>query len=511
MSFFHSLLRRILCSSALLSLLFLSTSRAQNTVAVPLDSVSALRFPRCARLPLPTSGLPESGRLEQRVPQGVYENLPNSVSNVEMYFTNYGVYGQHPQGGQAGGVWPRGSGDSYIHGGGIWFGAMKFAYTDPDDSAVGKQLIKRSVISFNPSTGRSWMVPGRISRPFRSSTVDASPQAINNYRLYNSREYDRTTGEPVDPADRENGGANWPVWDTDPEGVLGENRYFGHSVADPLYRSPMRYWKGPAVISDEDFFSVFKDTDLSRYEMDKQAAHAAGFPLGMEIEQRVYSWREGPYRDILIIRYSIINRSTDTLFDCWAAPVLDVDIGNNSGNERTKAAILDRQRDSLNLGVAWSDPKGGEYGYFGLDILESPAVDATGFIRKDKPYYPGHEQLGMATLRNWESGADPKTPEERYDFMATKTLDDDNGPGDKHFLAATGPFMMRPDDTAHVAIALIFAPGGTTDQWGTGDHMTHLIELDRLAQQAYDSVRTTSGVEDVWEPRLRFLKGPDLR
>lgn len=325
--------------------------------------------------------------------------------------------------------------------------------------------------------------------------------AIDNFRLYRSTDYDRASGQPTDPNDN---GASWPVWDTDMRHTLGENHYFGSYVEEPQNRSATLYDKGPAILSDEDIFAVFKDTDPGRYEMGRQAALDAGYPLGLQFEQTAYSWGVVSYRDFIIIRYRIVNRSSDTLYDCWVGPAIDFDIGLGI-NDHIHSAIPEdrRDNDTLNLAVAWSETESVDYGYFGCDILESPAVDNTGFIRKDKGIYPGHEQLGLKTLVNWVIDIDPKTPEERYDFMARGTLDGDNGAGDKRMMAATGPFSMLPGDTAHLAFGLLFAPGAGSVRTGQWEDITHLIELSRFAQMVYDSMRSTSGVEesgDGWRP-----------
>jgi hypothetical protein len=125
-------------------------------------------------------------------------------------------------------------------------------------------------------------------------------------------------------------------------------------------------------------------------------------------------------------------------------------------------------------------------------------VDDKGFLRRDKIRYDASEQLGLATFRNWTIQNDPRTPEERYDFMSDRSRDVDNGPGDKRFLMATGPFTMRPGDTARIVIGIAFAYGKSTFPNGTWQDMEKLLQLNRFAQTVYDSVYTvaaTGGVE----------------
>ena len=179
------------------------------------------------------------------------------------------------------------------------------------------------------------------------------------------------------------------------------------------------------------------------------------------------------------------------------APAMDMDLGAPA-NDHTSIAIPNKADDTLNLGVQWSEATGEGskvFGYVGMDFLESPAIDGQNFIRKDKRAYEQHEQLGLRTFRNWIIDIDPKTPEERYDFMARVQRDVDNGGGDKRFLMSTGVFNMRPGDTARVVCAILCAYGydpqqptktivGATGAW---DNMKRLIELDTFAQYVYDN------------------------
>lgn len=422
-----------------------------------------------------------------RVPSGAFENIRNKVSNLDFYSSNYGILFLNIQAGSAGGIYPRGSGNRYLFGGGVWFGAQKFVPDDPNNPEGPKTKKKLSVISYNPNSGASWMAPGEITQPYAQSRVDQSAEAVNKYRIYFSTDYNSFTGEPVDPIDLQNNGVSWPIWDTDPNETFYVDRYLGNYVSDVNRRDRGSFPKGPAIVSGEDIVTIFKDTDLTRYEIGKGRAQRDGYPLGIEVDQRIYSWGFGQYQNFIFIRYSIVNKSADTLLDCWMAPALDTDIGE-AGNDRTKSAIPEDQRDndSLNLGVQWSEAEPTQYGYMGADFLESPAVDNRGFIRKDKKFYTGEEQLGMKTLVNWVIDIDPKTPEERYDFMARGTLDGDNGAGDKRFLMATGPFSMRPGDTARVVVAILIAPGKAAVPTGEWEDLDSLIKLDLFAQKVYD-------------------------
>ncbi len=479
------------------ALLLFSPAKASSQACPPFaGDMPFLQSPHDTAGGMPLSfsqqkSLPGSPAL--RVPVGVFENLPNQRSNVELFVSNYGIIGLNVVAGSYGGTWPRGSGNPYIFGGGFWFGAKKI---------VNGEARMLTEISYNPLTGSSWFVPGRIQGPYEQSKVETTPEAINNYRLYSSIDYNPVTGEPFDPNDKGNNGANWPFWNSDPSQVPGRDRYFGDYVADPADRNRADYPGGPVIIGDEEMVSVFKDTDLSRYEIGEISARGAGYPLGLQVEQQVFFCDTGRLQDVVIIRYRFINMSDDTLHECFVAPVYDIDIGHLS-NDRLMTVIPERHNDSLDLGIVWSETSGGDenYGYLGVDILESPAVypaghEEAGYLRKDKVYFDNAEQLGLHTLRNWVFDIEPNTPEERYRFISSGDRDGDNGPGDKKIAVSTGPFNMRPGDTVVTAVALIFVPSGAGGFMGRWEEdLKPLVDLDMYVQAAYDGILKTSSVE----------------
>ena len=427
----------------------------------------------------------------QRTPLGTFESLRNRVSNIDFFSTNYGILFLNVAAGVAGGRYPR-DGQPYLFGGGIWFGAQKFQPDDPTDPNSPLSLKKMSVISYNPNSGRSWMAPGEVTQPYQTSRLDGSPEGLNKYRMYFSTDYDPFTGAPFDVTDIQNGGPNWPIWDTDSDEQFLVDRYVGRYVSDVNQRTRETFTKGPAIVSGEDIVSVFKDTDLTRYELGKARAEREGYPLGLEFDQRIYTWGFGQFQNFIFISYNIVNKSPDILYDCYVAPALDTDIGR-APNDRMRTLIPNAADDTLDVGVQWSETTQGDqgFGYMAADFLESPAVfgpghPEEGFIRNDKKFYTNEEQLGLHTLRNWIIDIDPQTPEERYQFMAEETRDGDNGPGDKRFLQSTGPFNMRPGDTARVVVGILIAPARSNNPNGEWEDMDSLITLDLFAQKVYD-------------------------
>src|SRR5690606_17072002 len=115
-----------------------------------------------------------------------------------------------------GGYWPRNSKNQYIFAGGAWFAAMKprpGAGLDENGNPIMKQYV---TVTYDPSTAESWFVPGRIRDKDDQPTFEADFNDIYKYRTYFSTDFNKATGEPLDPADQ----YNWPIWDIVPEDTL---------------------------------------------------------------------------------------------------------------------------------------------------------------------------------------------------------------------------------------------------------------------------------------------------
>lgn len=420
----------------------------------------------------------EKGRSIQRVPRSAYEVLQNKVSKIEFYTSNYGIFGLNVAANRAGGIWPRGSSNAYIFGGGIWFGCKKIR---------GEDTNKLCVIGYNPNSGASWMVPGPIvGDNLLKQPLDETPDGINKNRLYFASDYNKFTGEPFDKADVS--GPYWPIWDASESDVLKNDRYFGYYIENTNDRNRATYHKGPAMISQEDIFSIYRDTDLGKYEkISRDTAKKKGYPIGIQVEQTIYTWGFGTYGNFLFIKYNIINRSGENLLNCFMAPALDMDIGN-AGNDHATIAIPSKDEDTLNLAIQWSESEAGKkFGYIGFDFLESPAVDDRGYVRHDKRVFTGKEQVGLSVFQNWPIEEDPQTPEQRYEFISDLSQRDvDIGPGDRRFLFSTGPFNMAPGDTARVVVGIMFAYGNGDVPTGQEADRRNIYAIDTFAQKVYD-------------------------
>lgn len=470
----------------------------------------------------------------------------NTVSNFSFPVTNYGILFLDVARNVGGGYWPRGSLNQYFFGGGIWFGARKWIPADSLDPTTGdtiryRRLNKLVELSYNPNSGLSWMVPGRIDDGDLIDNED-----IKKYRVYFSTDFRTSDGKPINPDD----GPAWPIWDAskNEDDELMVDRYFGYYISDPNLRTLENYPKGPAFISGEDIFSTFKDTDLNYYEKGVQFRKNLGYPMKLQFEQYIYSWGYGDYKDFIFLRYDIINYSNDTLYDCWLAPVMDVDIArapNTAAGAANDFARFYDEDPALNLAVQWTrdDPmeKGYGFGYLGFDFLESPAVyqceslidtiingnveswctmctkDSTVVVtdpggtnprdsvfcveriafpkelvdypRKDKKFYENKYQLGLRTFKRWPINEDLDNDDARYDNISSQVIEEGQGEaGDYRFLMATGPFNMMPRDTVRTVVGIILSsPAVFPDANGSTEDLVELVRKDKFAQRVYDN------------------------
>ena len=467
--------------------------------------------------------LKEEGEKIQRTSVGFFDNQKNTVSNIEFFTSNYGIFGYDIARNLGSGYWPRGSRNQYIFGGGMWFGAQK------KDIFLGEPRTRFFCnVSYDPSLAASWMTPGRIEEGVPDK------QNLTKYRVYFSTNFNPKTGEAYEKKD----GPNWPIWDTglDPytpsydssNDSLKFGRYFGRYINDVDRRNSVNWPKGPAMISGEDIFSTFNDADLTRYQGGPALRRSQGYPLNIQMEQMIYSWGFGDYKNFIFVKFDIINASTDTLWNCWMAPIMDVDLSRapalaiGAANDRVRYYDTD---DTLNMAFQWTDPQFGEggfgFGYLGFDWLESPAtirhfgntwvydttivggdikIDSSqlfreikkvdsDFVRKDSAFYVNSSQLGLRTFRNWSSADDIREDFARYQFISQggNQLGVSEA-GDKRFMMSTGPFNVRPKDTSRVVVGIIIAntsKGGDAD--GTDADVKGLVELDKFAQSVYDN------------------------
>lgn len=405
----------------------------------------------------------------------IWDSGPHDAGLLYLKIENCGRFGYENQG-----IWPRGSGEHYIFGAGIWVGGLKettdstfltigiseldsiifvgstqlfdslgvikiedelihygakddtslfacirgFAGTEPVNHSPGnpvREMIAYVTVGYNPSDASTEFVPGDLpNEPGYTDTLD---------RIYFSD----------DPADT----ALWPLRDD-----LGN----------------------PIVISNQDSYCIFNDEDSTHH-------FAPGAPLGIKIVQIGYSWYFQIWEDFIFLTYLVVNHSPDTLHHMYLAPCCDPDIGDY----RDDLVGFDSLR---NLGYAYDsdfdEPGWGRTpGYIGYDFLESPLG-------------PGGAQLGLTAFKILRNPGvpgpgipDPDNDDQAYQLMAGydyqtgeyQPFDSIVDPTDVRFLQCTGPFDLSPGETTRVVIAVI-AGADLQDLQANSDNGQSLYDID---------------------------------
>jgi hypothetical protein len=408
-----------------------------------------------------------------------------------MPITNYGSFGHDVARGIAGGEWPRGSGNMYIFGAGIWFGRTKKSPTGTDTNVS---------VGYNPNSGKAEFTPG------------ASDKAGSGYA---GRDYERVYMYPED-------------WPPDP---LAFPEYMRDSTRTTLRIPPSGagdtifgwFHAIPrAATSTGDCWSVFNDLDVTLMEQPAKTKSCS-----IEVYQYTYDWALPWNRDVVFFACNVHNIGHDTIKNAYMGMCCDADIGG--ANNDYAGLLLHKYihspsgTDSIyvdNVGMAWSDRETGWPtfpGVVGFDFLQSPfKKNAQGRIRNypdttlwfpdgldnndngliDEP--AEGEQIGMTSYKIFTLQAgDP--PNDNCQYLALQGKEWwvnppnyqpydslDNTPNDKRFLQSSGPFSLPPDSMVTLTIAAIGAP--MTHLPGDRDTSFYALAVnDRAAQQAYDN------------------------
>lgn len=425
----------------------------------------------------------------QHQAKGFFDQQANAQGNVQIMLTNYGIIGSNIAQSRGGTFWKRGTDNQYIYAGGAWLGTLKRANT-------GTILNKMVLLTYSPNSGVSWMSP-TVSQP-----VATYNDSIRSARSYFSTDFN-SQGTPNAFNDIY-GYQNWPIW------KKANGNYFGEYINDTTLRNSIS--GTPAFVSSEDVICNFNDSDLNRYDGGADVRSQLGYPLGVNINQRVYSFGSGALSDVIIIRYEVTHTGADTLFDCWFAPALDPDIGPQAHAQ----AIAENdnlryytEEPSLNLVVAWTSADlfemGKGFGYMGCSFLQTPATDPNHYIMSSSTPL---DELGLKTHRNWTVENNPLTDNEYYDFIAAGIIEGQTAANDKRILMATGPFNLRPNETAVVSYAIMFANTSGGEATGETADMADLVQLCKYTKQQYNGFRTTDVDEDTPKQTLSVYPNP---
>lgn len=415
-------------------------------------------------------------------------NITTSTkSNIQFNIMNNGMICQDTSN-IPGLQWPRNSKNYYIFGGGLWFGAQK---------NVNGTLNKLCLLSYNPNSATSWFQPSIFT-----SVPDSA--SLQQTRVFRSTDF-IGDGTPI-----QNGfAANWLIWDTDPLASLYVDGYFGNMVSNPTIRNKNTFPKGPAIVSDEDIVTVFDDQNINKYEGGNiDALIKQGYPVNIQVIQRVFSWSSEEFKDAIIVEQKITNTGKDTLYKCALAPMFDYDIAaialqQGASNDKFRYLTEDT---TLNLALMWSDAaKGIEagrgFGYMGIGFVRTPAVDNQGYLLSDNIHHSRGEQLGATNIQSTTIVNDPGlNGASLYDFITQNYIDTEvNGASDRRFYMSTSGFNLLPHETATFAYIICFAkPSVKPEADGSASDVQGVVNLFKKTRAFYDSGlnKNTLGVEN---------------
>lgn len=349
----------------------------------------------------------------------------NDVGGIEFYATNYGIFGLNVEANKAGFFYPRGSDRNYLFGSGLWFGARK---------RVADTLTKLVFVTYNPNSGSSWASPGEYR-----DTATFAP-------LFYSRHHDRNTGAFL-PSSGPIPNPKWPLWL--PFGPADEVPMKpGVYEPDTGERRAGTVYRRPAFVdrTNEQFVTRFNDGDLLRYEA---PGLNGAFPLRLQVQQNIYAWSSGTLGRTVVIQYEVVNRSSDTLFDCVMAQAIDPDIGV-SDNDMQKFYTA---RPDLRVAFAWTETEiDKSFGALMMSLVEAPMTSSSGFVdNRLRSRYRADGRAGC--FPEWTVVTDPQTSIQRYDFMTSGAFMLSRTAADQRSLLGSTTFHMMPGDTAYYAIA----------------------------------------------------------
>lgn len=397
----------------------------------------------------------------------LFDQEKSSISDVEYSVSNRGVFGFDFMNLSPGIFWPRDSDKSYCYGAGFWFGALK----ETEDGNFRKMV----ELTYDPYNGQSWFVPGRYE-----DGPEADQNLNSSYQVYSSEDY-RSDGSRI-----EGDYPDWPIWFVEPptRSVLFNDLEKAEFVNDLNERNIENYPAGPAFLADEMFFSTYKDGDLGYFEGGSTMRKKRGYPLGLQVEEFAMSWGSGKgyLKDAVVLNYRIERVGEDTLYDCYFAPLYDVDIrfGDNLQQVMNDNGLFYYPDEELSLGYAWSGTDKGEsgkgFGYFACMALRTPSVDEEGFLINEDDI-PSEDHIGLSSFRTWAVEDNYSDDNARYDFIASGIKDANPKATDLRLMLSIGPFNFKPEEVIDVSIGLFFSPPAVyEDADGSGEDIVGMVD-----------------------------------
>ena len=385
------------------------------------------------------------------------------ANNISTWYRNNGSYNRHPQTGNSGFEWPKGSGKFARYGSGLWIGAVV-----GDDTLI-------AIAEYDYE-----YLPGYINN-------NGEPQGKDDslYRIYKINKNDVSSYDYV----------HWPF----------NQGAYADSNGKPL------------LIGDQTMFYSYTDGYPDAHG--NNAGSTA--PLKAQILQTNWCFvrNAGPFNDVILTEYRMINRGNSPWTKCYFANWTDDDLGDANDD----AVGCDT---NLNLSYTYNfDNNDPQYGLsppaVGFQIVRGPLIQSPGDTAR---YYnppgsnnlvtkPGFRISGMSSFNMYTGGdpgvGDPSNYRETYynlqgikrngttwinpitgqvtKFAYSGNPDFGTGwnevsNGDRRYLQSFGPYTINPGDTQSIVVAQLIARGNSNF-----NSITLLETSAALLQRFFDS------------------------
>ena len=381
------------------------------------------------------------------------------ANQISTWFRTNGSFNRDPSTGNAGFIWPNGSGKTARYASGLWLGCV-----------VGSDTLT---------------AVAEYSYDYVNGYVDdqGNPQGSDDplYRIYKITQGNTTSEDYV----------NWPA----------NQGAYTDSLGKPLN------------LGTQTMFYVYTDA----------YPHGSGSTslqsLKAQILQTNWAYNvNGPLGNIIFQEYRVINRSTNVWTKTYMAQWTDDDLGSLTDDKVGVDTSLDlgyTYNATNSDGVYGTAPPA-----VGFDFFRGAVVASSGDTVK---YYsppgstnlvvkPNFRDMGLTVFNFYNNTnpipSDPLNNTETYRVLEGKWKTNDSwvtpggdttrkcytgdpvtntgwimpGEGDRRFIQCTGPFVMNPGDTQIIVVAQVIARGSSN----LGS-ITTLKSTDALAQRIFDN------------------------
>lgn len=361
-----------------------------------------------------------------RVPSlagAIFDNSSRmDVNTLDMAVTNHGAIAYDLLTGNAGLVYPKGSGLTVLFAAGLWVGARVNGGTRVAVAEYGQEY-----------------TPG----PMMGGTFLPDAPEFRNYRI-------------------ESGGA-------------GYGDYLAYAVPQG---APLDAQGNPLLLGDVTIWSVFNDADPALHS----ALSGRTAPLGIEVQQTVFAFnRAGPLGKAIFVKWKLTNKGANTLDDAYISLWCDPDLGAAAddlvGCDTTLSLGYCYNATNADAFYGSKPPAVGFRLLRGPVVQVSPGVyDTLGLTSFNKyvngtdpaePFETYNYMLGLHAdgspvyvnddpsqpITTFQvSGLDPGQPNSNTNWL-------DSNPGDRRMMLSSGPVHMAPGDVQEVLYVVVVGQG----------------------------------------------------